>query len=147
MNTLLVAHDFDETSDRALDEAIALARKLGASVKVVHVYSVPIYAFPEGSAYIPSAADAAQIGDAARRHLDHVLKTRQASSPDVPLEGVLRSGMTAEEICKLADEIAADIIVIGTHGRGVIGRAILGSVAQQVTRQARQPVLSVRIPG
>ncbi|AKT37118.1 universal stress protein [Chondromyces crocatus] len=144
MKTLLVAHDFDETSDRALDQAIDLARKLGASVKVLHVYSVPIYAFPEGSAYIPSAADAAQIADAAQRHLDHVLKTRRAASPDITFEGLLRAGMTAEEICKQADEIDADIIVIGTHGRGAIGRAILGSVAQQVMRHARQPVLSVR---
>lgn len=145
MKTILVAHDFDETSEHALDTAIELARRLGSSIKVAHVYSVPIYAFPEGSALIPSAEDAARIAEAAQRHLDHVLSTRRASG--VPLEGVLRAGMTAEELCRLADEIGADMIVLGTHGRGAIGRAIVGSVAQQVVRSARQPVMTVRHPG
>lgn len=147
MKTLLVAHDFDEASDHALDQAIDLARKLGAAVKVAHVYSVPIYAFPEGSALIPSPEDAARISDAAQKHLDHVLQQRREAGVDVPLEGLLRSGVTSDEICRLADEIGADMIVIGTHGRGVIGRAILGSVAQQVVRAAKQPVLTVRSKG
>jgi len=147
MKTLLVAHDFDETSEHALDTAIDFARRMGASVQVAHIYSVPIYAFPEGSALIPSAEDAARIAESAQRHLDHVISRRRQASEDVALHGVLRSGMTADEICKLADELGADLIVIGTHGRGAIGRAILGSVAQQVVRLARQPVLTVRHPG
>jgi nucleotide-binding universal stress UspA family protein len=144
MQPLLVAHDFDEPSDRALDQAIDLARKLNAPIKVVHVYSVPIYAFPEGSALIPSAEDAVRVAEAAQRHLDYVIAKRRDAGVQVPLEGVLRSGVTADEICKLADEIGAGMIVVGTHGRGVLGRAILGSVAQQVVRSAKQPVLTVR---
>jgi nucleotide-binding universal stress UspA family protein len=144
MKTLLVAHDFDETSERALDKAIALARKLSANVVVVHVYSVPVYTFPEGSALIPSPEDASRISEAAQRHLDHTLARRSAEG--VALEGRLRAGVPSDEICKLADEIGADMIVIGTHGRGVLARTFLGSVAQQVVRSAKQPVLTIHVP-
>lgn len=144
MKTLLVAHDFDETSERALDQAITLARKLSAKVVVVHVYSVPVYTFPEGSALIPSPGDATRISQAAQRHLDHIVALRGAEG--VAIEGLLRSGVPSDEICRLADELPADMIVIGTHGRGVLGRTFLGSVAQQVVRSANQPVMTIHVP-
>ncbi|WP_441291068.1 universal stress protein [Sorangium sp. KYC3313] len=145
MKTLLLAHDFNATSEIALDTAIELARKLSAKIVVAHVYSVPVYSFPEGSSLIPSAEDAARIGDAAQRSLDQVLERRRAT-PGVEISGVLRAGIPDEEICRLADEIGADMIVIGTHARGVVARALLGSVAQRVVRSAKVPVLSIRGP-
>ncbi|WP_437853230.1 universal stress protein [Sorangium sp. So ce363] len=145
MKTLLLAHDFNATSEIALDTAIELARKLSAKIVVAHVYSVPVYSFPEGSSLIPSAEDAARIADAAQRSLDQVLERRRAT-PGVEISGVLRAGVPDEEICRLADEIGADMIVIGTHARGAVARALLGSVAQRVVRSAKVPVLSVRGP-
>ncbi|WP_437711454.1 universal stress protein [Sorangium sp. So ce448] len=145
MKTLLLAHDFNATSEIALDTAIELARKLSAKIVVAHVYSVPIYSFPEGSSLIPSAEDAARIADAAQRSLDQVLERRRAT-PGVEISGVLRAGVPDEEICRLADEIGAEMIVIGTHARGAVARALLGSVAQRVVRSAKVPVLSIRGP-
>ena len=60
------------------------------------------------------------------------------------LEGVLREGRVVDEVCALSAEIHADVIVMGTHGRGLLGRAVLGSVAQGVLRQSTVPVLTVR---
>ncbi|XXY53959.1 universal stress protein [Sorangium sp. So ce269] len=145
MKTLLLAHDFDETSELALDTALELARKLSAKIVVAHVYSVPLYTFPEGSALIPSAEDAARLAEAAQRSLDQVLERRRASA-DVEISGVLRSGVPDEEICRLAEEIGADMIVIGTHARGAVARALVGSVAQRVVRAAKVPVLTIRGP-
>ncbi|WP_437981916.1 universal stress protein [Sorangium sp. So ce117] len=145
MKTLLLAHDFNATSEIALDTAIELARKLSAKIVVAHVYSVPVYSFPEGSSLIPSAEDAARIADAAQRSLDQVLERRRAT-PGVEISGVLRAGVPDEEICRLADEIGAEMIVIGTHARGAVARALLGSVAQRVVRSAKVPVLSIRGP-
>ncbi len=145
MKTLLLAHDFDETSELALDKAIELAGKLAAKIVVAHVYSLPVYTFPEGSSLIPSAEDAARLADAAQRSLDQVLERRRGVA-GVELSGVLRAGVPDEEICRLADEISADMIVIGTHRRGAIARALLGSVAQRVVRAAKAPVLTVRGP-
>ncbi|KYF67111.1 universal stress protein [Sorangium cellulosum] len=144
MKTLLLAHDFDETSELALDTAIELARKLSAKIVVAHVYSVPVYSFPEGSSLIPSAEDAARLAEAAQRSLDQVIERR--ATPDVEISGVLRAGIPDEEICRLAGEIGADMIVIGTHARGAVARALLGSVAQRVVRSAPVPVLTIRGP-
>ncbi|WP_437588209.1 universal stress protein [Sorangium sp. So ce1000] len=145
MKPLLLAHDFNATSELALDAAIELARKLSAKIVVAHVYSVPVYSFPEGSSLIPSAEDAARIADAAQRSLDQVLERRR-STPGVEISGVLRAGIPDEEICRLAEEIDAEMIVIGTHARGAVARALLGSVAQRVVRSAKVPVLSIRGP-
>ncbi|WP_434043241.1 MULTISPECIES: universal stress protein [Sorangium] len=144
MKTLLLAHDFDETSELALGTAIELARKLSAKIVVAHVYSVPVYSFPEGSSLIPSAEDAARLAEAAQRSLDQVIERR--ATPDVEISGVLRAGVPDEEICRLAGEIGADMIVIGTHARGAVARALLGSVAQRVVRSATVPVLTIRGP-
>jgi nucleotide-binding universal stress UspA family protein len=54
------------------------------------------------------------------------------------------SDSASDEILQVADEIGADLIVLGTHGRTGLGRLLMGSVAEQVVRRARCPVLTVR---
>jgi nucleotide-binding universal stress UspA family protein len=58
--------------------------------------------------------------------------------------GLLRSGPTAPEICNVATEVGADLVIMGTHGRGALGRALLGSTANAVVRSSPVPVLTVR---
>jgi nucleotide-binding universal stress UspA family protein len=137
---ILVPIDFDETSDRALDHALALAGELGAKVTVVHVYSLPVYSPPDGS-YIPAVELSTAVEAGARRQLDELVHARRAAG--ATLEASLRSGRAADEICEAARETGADLIVMGTHGRGLVGRALLGSVAQSVVRLSPVPVLTV----
>lgn len=139
---ILVPIDFDETSEYALDRALALSQKLGAKVTVVHVYNLPVYNFPDGS-YIPTAEVAESVRIGAQRELDAFLEKRRVSG--AALDGVLREGRAVDEICAAAKEIQADLIVMGTHGRGLLGRAVLGSVAQGVLRESPIPVLTVRL--
>lgn len=138
---ILVPIDFDETSERALDRALSLAQGLGAKVTVLHVYGLPIYNYPDGS-YIPSPEVADSIKTGAREQLAAFLA--QKSATRVSISSLLREGRTAQEICKAASDIGADLIVMGTHGRGLLGRTILGSVAEAVLRQAPIPVMTIR---
>jgi nucleotide-binding universal stress UspA family protein len=136
---ILVAHDFSETAERALDLGLDLAEKLGASVLVMHAYEVPTYGLPEGPAM--TAEMVGQIGAAARKALDGILS--RARRPGVSVEGVLRHGPAWSEIDAVAEEMKADLVVVGTHGRRGLARALLGSVAEKVVRTAPCPVVTV----
>jgi nucleotide-binding universal stress UspA family protein len=137
---ILVPHDFSDTAARALDYALALAERLGASVTVVHAYEIPVYGFPEGP--IVTAEMAGQIEAAARGAIEAVAK--RSARPGVEVDFVLRQGPAWSEIQAIAKEIRADLVVIGSHGRRGLSRALLGSVAEKVVRTAPCPVLTVR---
>jgi nucleotide-binding universal stress UspA family protein len=141
---ILVPIDFTEVSASALDWAIELAASLGASVTVMHSYAIPVVGFPDG-ALIPSAEVATGLGEAARAALEAAVAPRRSGR--VVLETVLREGDAWEEIQRLADEMDADLIVIGTHGRHGLARALLGSVAEHVMRTSHRPVLTLNAEG
>jgi nucleotide-binding universal stress UspA family protein len=140
---ILVPVDFSETSERALDGAIELAQRFGGDVTVMHAYQIPVYGFPDG-AFITSADVAAQISQAAQERLDEAVRTREGRG--VPLSAVLRDGVPWEEVNAVAAERKADLVVIGTHGRRGLARALLGSVAENVIRTSDVPVLVIHGP-
>jgi nucleotide-binding universal stress UspA family protein len=138
---LLVAIDFDETSKRALDYAVNLSTQLGARLTVVHAYSLPVLNALDAE-YIPTAAAAADKAEAHQKQLDARIAPFKARG--LSISGVLRIGAAPEEVCTLAKEIGADLIVVGSHGRGPLGRALLGSVAATILHEAPVPVVTVR---
>jgi nucleotide-binding universal stress UspA family protein len=140
---ILVPTDFTETSDKAIDMAITLAERLGSSVTLMHAYEIPILGFPDG-ALVATADIAARIADASHAALDSAVAKRQGAK--VKVDGIVRDGVAWEEINRVADEIDADLVVIGTHGRRGLARALLGSVAENVVRTSRRPVLTIHGP-
>jgi nucleotide-binding universal stress UspA family protein len=140
---IVVPLDFTETSNHALDYAVDLARALGAVVSVLHVYQPLVYSFPDAVLVAPPELTA-KISDKAQQLLDEAVNTRRDRCPAI--EGFLRTGAPWEEIGRWAEEQSADLIVMGTHGRRGLPRAILGSVAERVIRTSAVPVLSVHGP-
>jgi nucleotide-binding universal stress UspA family protein len=139
---LLVPHDFSETAQHALSYAIDLASKLGARITVMHAYEVPTFGYPQGVTLtseligdIHRAADTALAGVAA-----------EARRSGVDVQPLLRQGPAWSEINSSATDTHADLIVMGTHGRHGVSRALIGSVAEKVVRTAPCPVLTVRSP-
>ena len=135
---ILVPIDFKSQSRKALDYASDLASDLEADVVVAHVYQIPVYSFPDGTIITPPDV-AVELADAAQRNLDKSVDSLRMRGIDVL--GVLKNGNPWEEICHLAEEQHADLIVMGTHGRHGLTRAILGSVAENVLRASHVPVL------
>jgi nucleotide-binding universal stress UspA family protein len=137
---LLVAHDFSETAERALDYAIELAAKLGAQVTVLHAYEIPTYGYPEGIALTAEVmGDIQRISEEGLQAV--VTRSRR---PGLKVSSILRQGPAWSEIDAVAKDHGVDLIVMGTHGRKGISRALLGSVAEKVVRTAPCPVLTVR---
>jgi nucleotide-binding universal stress UspA family protein len=141
LKRILVPTDFTDTSDRAVDWAIRLATRLGGSLTLMHAYEIPVIGFPDG-AIIATPEIAARIADASRGALDAAVEKRRGAG--IPIDGLLREGVAWEAINAVADEIDADFIVIGTHGRRGLSRALLGSVAENVVRTAHRPVVTIR---
>jgi nucleotide-binding universal stress UspA family protein len=137
---VLAPIDFDQSFDDSLDYAVNLAAQLGATVCVIHVYAIPVYGFPDG-AIITSAELATRLSEAAQKHLDAAVDSRKGRG--VELSSVLVTGNPWEEISTVAKSEKADLIVMGTHGRRGVARALLGSVAERVLRTSAIPVLVV----
>ena len=140
---ILVATDFTETSERALEFGIELARKFDAAITLVHAYQIPAMGFADGG-YIAGAEVAAQLATAAQNRLDAMVESKKTAG--VLTQAILRDGVAWEEINAVAKEVEADLIVIGTHGRRGLARALLGSVAENVIRTSTIPVLVIHGP-
>jgi nucleotide-binding universal stress UspA family protein len=138
---LLVGTDFSPVSEHALRYAIDLAAQLGASIDVLHAFSLPSFSLPIEGALISTPEAAARHSIQAQEKLDQQL-ARHAQS-GVALRGHVRTGAAPEELVSLAAEISADLIVVGTHARSGPAHVLLGSVAELVVRSSPLPVLTV----
>ena len=142
INRILCPVDFSDCSDAALAYASKLASKWGASLDIVHVDENPpqMAAGVSGYGYAPSAEPYRQLSD--REWLDRVSPTE----PGVEFQRHYLRGPTANSLLNFAGRKGVDLIVIGSHGRTGVSRALLGSVAESVMRHAALPVLVVKSP-
>jgi nucleotide-binding universal stress UspA family protein len=140
-DTVLVASDGSPLSERALSYAVE--NFPNATITVMYVIN-PIDSIIDVEAGgLPVAEN--WYDDAQQRATAlHARATDLATAHGVDLETVTEVGNPAREIVEYAAEHDVDQIVVGSHGRSGIDRAILGSVAETVTRRARVPVTIVR---
>jgi nucleotide-binding universal stress UspA family protein len=146
MQRIVCAVDFSDYSRRALDHAIAIARWYGSTVTVLHVVAPA----PVGVTAPGVVAFEPVFPPVDRDQLLAETKAFAAAegAVGVAVEAIVREGAAAREIVDQAREMAADLIVLGTHGRSGFERFLLGSVAEKVLRTAPCPVLTVpkRLP-
>ena len=136
---ILVATDFGETAELALDYAVLLAAKLDAKVHVVHAISTPELGLPELGVAVASTME--RLVREGRASLDQLIKRQHGRARFG--EAFVRTGDARDVVLQASHELAIDLIVMGTHGRQGLSRALLGSVAESVVRSARCPVLTV----
>ena len=140
LKKILVPHDFSDTSEAAVRYALALAHNFEAKLYLLHVSDKARF---EMATEFPLGLDGT-LEDAVRERLVKILTPRE----QIEFKPVFdfRSGSPAAEIIGYAKEADVDLIVMGTHGRGFVAHAVLGSVAEKVVRTAPCPVLTVRNP-
>lgn len=135
IRTVLHPTDFSERSDNALQLACALARDYEARLVIVHVEATPTIVYGEG--VVPP--DPEILFQQAKEKLDRL----RVADANLRVERRFEEGDPASVILRVAGEINADLIVLGTHGRTGLARLLMGSVAEQVVRKASCPVLTV----
>jgi nucleotide-binding universal stress UspA family protein len=138
-NRILVTVENSPIAAHAVDVGIELARSLKAEIALIRVTESP-------TAYgVDAGISARELMAQARREDQKLLAgVRERLSLPASVQEFLPAGDPATEIVNAAKEWPADIIVLGSHGRGGVSRALLGSVAEAVTRHAPCPVLVVR---
>ena len=144
---ILVPVDGSATSGAGLKQALALAKDQHAKVKLLHVVD-EFHAFSTPDGGLNAGAILASLKRGGRELLDRAVRT--ASARGVEPESALvenLSGRVADVVVQQAKRWHADLIVMGTHGRRGMNRALLGSDAEMVVRQAPVPVLLVRSRG
>jgi nucleotide-binding universal stress UspA family protein len=137
LTQILVATDFSDASEAALDYGRALARTFGASLHLLHIM--------ENTFLRPVPVDPYLLKTGAVRNLNERLTDddRLTLHAHAALE---TSDNPAEAIVKYAGEHQIGLIVMGTHGRAGLAQLLMGSVAEKVVRTAPCPVLTVRHP-
>ena len=141
---ILVATDGGPSSDAALSWARALARPHEASrIWLVHV---PPPAFVGEAAGMAGAVAYASRAQELRSDAEDILRLAERALIGARVESVLGFGEPAREIAQLAADVKADILVVGSHGRSGVGRALLGSVSESVKDRAPCDVLIARMP-
>jgi nucleotide-binding universal stress UspA family protein len=143
-NRILAATDFSPASSPAVAQAVRLARATGAELLLVNAYESP--GTMTFGPYVASATLYDEIEAALRGGAEKGLRplAEQARKAGVRARSEVLRGVPSTAITDAARAYHADLIVIGTHGRGGISRFILGSVAQRVIATAPCPVMTVR---
>jgi nucleotide-binding universal stress UspA family protein len=141
---IVVPTDFSGCSEEAWKLARRLAAAPGSELVLAHVLTeVPLYG--EGVLNIETAR---KVREGARHWAETTLEdwVGKARAEGLSARSTILTGVPHQEIVALAQDERADLVVIGTRGRGGINRALLGSVADRVVRLAPCPVLTVREP-
>jgi nucleotide-binding universal stress UspA family protein len=135
--------DFSPASGPAFRKAVELAKDNKATLLIVHVLpSLPMI----GDAYIPpTTIDEMFRGQRAQaeKEMARLVKRARAAGGRAAAT-VIDNGTVADMIMRFAKRQRADLIVMGTHGRGILARALLGSVASRVLTLAPCPVMTVK---
>ena len=141
MKKILIATDGSGAAHAAIDAGLELAAEGDSEVVFVHVTSVLEF---------PSAASGSEAPERLlQMNTDAVLveALEQARKCGVPASAELLIGRAPKQIIRLARDIEADLIVVGSRGLGRIESAILGSTSREVATKADRPVMIVRTTG
>ena len=142
---ILLPSDFSDCSAEAARTARRLAEHFGSRIVVLHVLDEPAALDPMFRGEVPLEMLRERMERYSRDAMDRFVAERFQGYPAV--ETRVASGIPYREILRAARETAADLIVIGTHGRTGVEHVIFGSTAEKVVRMAPCPVLSVRQGG
>jgi nucleotide-binding universal stress UspA family protein len=162
---ILYATDLSETAAHAFSYAVNLANMYGAGITILHVLTE----FP-GEKFITHMISTDTWEEIKKRHYseardaligkkrDHIairdvlqafsneINSKTEDQSFITDEILIKSGVPSEVILQTANELSCDLIIMGTHGQGIIADVLIGSTAKQVVKHSPIPVLIIRLP-
>jgi nucleotide-binding universal stress UspA family protein len=142
MRSIVVGTDGSKDAELAIERAAEIAKGTGARVDLVTVLHDPTFHEPIASSARMGDVD---IGDVAEGVLAR--GARRLEETGLEVETHTRQGDPARALIEIADELDADLIVVGARGRTSLERFLLGSVSNKLSHYAGRSVMVVRPPG
>ena len=140
IKTVMIALDYDETSQKVAETGFSLAKEMNAETVLLHVISEnPVYY----SSYMYMRELKVDIFNDLRKSTQEFLDKTKKHLGDESIKMVLKEGFIADSILKTANELDADIIVMGSHSRKWLETIILGSAAKDVLNRTTIPLYIV----
>jgi nucleotide-binding universal stress UspA family protein len=156
MKDILVAVDFSENTERMVGQAADLCKKLGGKLTIVHVTSDALQAAYASTQFYEVAPEyvSAPLGDVERardvcaeeykrEHKSLLNLSARLRDGGLDAQALLLKGEAAELILEQARDLGVDLIVMGSHGHGMLRKLLVGSVTEAVLRKAPCGVLVV----
>jgi len=147
MKKILIALDYDPTAQKVAEQGYSLAKALGAEVILMHVVTDPAYYTTADYSPIMGFGgymDVAQLYpvpiDGLKLASQHFLEKTKHHLKDDTIQLTVKEGDIADSILKTANELHADIIVIGSHSRKWLENIVVGSVAKDVLNNTKVPL-------
>ena len=144
IDTILVPSDLSDCAPGVVRRAVQLAAALEAELVVMHSYELP--SGLEARARVGAPGQGESVSEHLRAGVEQRMPAllRIAEEAGVPVRSLIVEGKPVDTILGAIEDIHADLIVMGTHGRRGLNRLLLGSVAEAVVRRSEVPVMTVR---
>jgi len=143
LKRVLVPTDFSESAHHALTYGTSFAREYKAHLVLLHVVENLTVGYASDLFPVPMAEVFQEISGYARAELAKL--AAEVREKGVEVEDQVVQGKPSAEIVRFAENNAIDMIVLGTHGKGMLDQALFGSTTERVVRRAPCPVLTVRL--
>lgn len=154
MKKVLISIDYDSSAEKVAEVGYAFAKEMNAEVFLVHVVSTyeyysstgnsPILGFGDmGGGTITPTITRDELMKETQKYLDKI-KTMLG---DDAIQVIVADGETADTILSLANEIHADIIIMGSHSRRWLDKILMGSVTEKVMRKTKLPLFVIPTKG
>jgi len=158
---ILYATDLSESAKLALNWAMSLAEKYDAAISIIHVIPDVIEEMSASMGYdLAAHFDAYRLNqlnaegqsdakDSIKERIKSVCEEIKDEFPSCRLDFnniIIKAGHPVQEILAVANDGTYDMVIMGTHGHGLIDDLLLGSVARGVVHKCRVPVFTIRLP-
>jgi nucleotide-binding universal stress UspA family protein len=144
LKKVLVPTDFSDSARQALRYGMSFAKEYGAELVLLHVVENLTVGYASDLFPVPMAEVFQEISGYAKSELAKL--GEEARARGITVQEQVVQGKPSAEIIRFASENEIDVIVLGTHGKGMLDQALFGSTTERVVRRAPCPVLTVRKP-
>ena len=140
MKNVLVATDYSDAADNAINYAVELAKFIGAKLVLLHVYSIPIPTGEVPIAMIPPQ-ELQELNSKRMKILEDRIQKKIGNT--IRVESFVRSGLPVDEILGVIKEKTIDLVIMGIAGAGKLTEILVGSTTTSLMKKTKTPVLVI----